>query len=53
MLSSIMLNIPASYFAVCLLLVFAIGAIVGIIWTAHLNQNQEHNDIDDPNNWSE
>lgn len=47
MLSSITLHIPASYFAVCLLLAFVIGAVVGIIGTAHFNQNQQDNDTND------
>lgn len=48
MLSSITLHIPASYFAVCMLLATAVGAIVGIIGSAPFNKNQEHNDTDYP-----
>jgi len=46
MLSTLTIHIPLSYFVVCLALCLIIGAVAGIIGTAHFNQNHEPNEYE-------
>jgi hypothetical protein len=48
MLSSIIIHIPASYFAACLFLTLCVGLVAGVLISAPFNKNQEHNETDYP-----